>query len=101
MIMVGAGTGMAPFRGFLQERAALGEGCPRRIVDPLLRRPAREGRHAYPDELRAFEESGITKLQIAFSREPGQPRKFVQHARTDGSGSTAEEWLAGLREDDR
>jgi cytochrome P450/NADPH-cytochrome P450 reductase len=33
----------------------------------------------YADELKSFEESGITKLQVAFSREPGQPRTFVQH----------------------
>ena len=32
----------------------------------------------YADELKAFEESGITELQMAFSREPGQPRTFVQ-----------------------
>ena len=32
----------------------------------------------YADELKAFEESGITELQVAFSREPGQPRTFVQ-----------------------
>jgi cytochrome P450/NADPH-cytochrome P450 reductase len=33
----------------------------------------------YADELKSFEESGITRLQVAFSREPGQPRTFVQH----------------------
>jgi cytochrome P450/NADPH-cytochrome P450 reductase len=143
MIMVGAGTGMAPFRGFLQERAAQAEkGVP--VGPSILFYGCRNatGDMLYADELRAFEESGITKLQIAFSREPGQPRTFVQHviererdhiwdlieagaviyvcgnantmapgvraalmdiyrAKTDGSGSAGEEWLAGLREDDR
>jgi cytochrome P450 / NADPH-cytochrome P450 reductase len=136
-------TGMAPFRGFLQERAALAEkGVP--VGPSILFYGCRNatGDMLYADELRAFEESGITKLQIAFSREPGQPRTFVQHviererdhvwdlieagaviyvcgnantmapgvraalmdiyrAKTDGSGSAGEEWLAGLREDDR
>ncbi len=143
MIMVGAGTGMAPFRGFLQERAAMAEkGVP--VGPSMLFYGCRnaQGDMLYADELKAFEESGITKLQVAFSREPGQPRMFVQHviererdhvwdlieagaviyvcgnantmapgvraalmdiyrAKTDGSDSTGEEWLAGLREDDR
>jgi len=32
----------------------------------------------YAEELKDFETSGITELQVAFSREPGQPRTFVQ-----------------------
>ena len=143
MIMVGAGTGMAPFRGFLQERAALAEkGVP--VGKSMLFYGCRNAEHdmLYADELRAFEASGITKLQTAFSREPGQPRTFVQHlieqkrdevwdlieggaviyvcgnastmapgvraalmdiyrAKANGSGSSADEWLAGLREADR
>jgi cytochrome P450/NADPH-cytochrome P450 reductase len=80
MIMVGAGTGMAPFRGFLQERAALAEkGVP--VGKSVLFYGCRNAEHdmLYADELKAFEESGITELQVAFSREPGQPRTFVQH----------------------
>jgi cytochrome P450 / NADPH-cytochrome P450 reductase len=79
MIMVGAGTGMAPFRGFLQERAALAEkGVP--VGRSMLFYGCRysKGDMLYADELKAFEESGITELQMAFSREPGQPRTFVQ-----------------------
>ena len=79
MIMVGAGTGMAPFRGFLQERAALAEkGVP--VGKSILFYGCRNAEHdmLYADELKAFEESGVTELQFAFSREPGQPRMFVQ-----------------------
>ncbi|HLM22050.1 MAG TPA: cytochrome P450, partial [Propionibacteriaceae bacterium] len=79
MIMVGAGTGMAPFRGFLQERAALAEkGIP--VGRSILFYGCRNAEHdmLYADELKAFEESGVTELQVAFSREPGQPRMFVQ-----------------------
>ncbi|HET8915080.1 MAG TPA: cytochrome P450, partial [Propionibacteriaceae bacterium] len=80
MIMVGAGTGMAPFRGFLQERAALAEkGVP--VGRSILFYGCRNADHdmLYADELNAFETSGITRLEVAFSQEPGQPRTFVQH----------------------
>jgi cytochrome P450/NADPH-cytochrome P450 reductase len=79
MIMVGAGTGMAPFRGFLQERAALAEkGVP--VGKSVLFYGCRNADHdmLYADELKNFETSGITEVQVAFSREPGQPRTFVQ-----------------------
>ena len=34
----------------------------------------------YEDELRAFEAEGVTRLSTAFSRDPGQPKRYVQHA---------------------
>ena len=37
-----------------------------------------KGDMLYADELEAFQASGITELQMAFSREPGHPRMFVQ-----------------------
>jgi len=80
MIMVGAGTGVAPFRGFLQERAALAQqGAP--IGKSILFYGCRnsEGDVLYADELKEFEATGVTEVQMAFSREPGQPRTFVQH----------------------
>jgi cytochrome P450 / NADPH-cytochrome P450 reductase len=81
MIMVGAGTGLAPFRGFLQERSALVEqGAP--VAKSLLffgcRSP--EADYLYADELRDFESRGVVTVQPAFSRAPIEGRKYVQHA---------------------
>jgi cytochrome P450 / NADPH-cytochrome P450 reductase len=79
MIMVGAGTGVAPFRGFLQERAALAkQGAP--IGKSILFYGCRnsQGDVLYADELKDFEAAGVTEVQMGFSREPGQPRTFVQ-----------------------
>ncbi|KAL4223899.1 hypothetical protein ACF0H5_017362 [Mactra antiquata] len=80
VIMIGPGTGLAPFRGFLQERNFLRtEGKP--VGDTVLyfgcRKKAED--FLYEDELRKYEESGtLTNLHLAFSRD-GPEKVYVQH----------------------
>lgn len=76
IVMVGPGTGIAPFRAFLQERQATGAtgdswlffGDRRRATDFL-----------YGDDLAAFREAGVlTRLNCAFSRDQAA-KNYVQH----------------------
>src|ERR1700751_3281145 len=81
MIMVGPGTDLAPFRGFLPAGAALKQqGVP--VGESLLffgcRDPLQD--FLYEDEMRAFEAAGVTQLHTACSREPGTPKTYVQQA---------------------
>jgi cytochrome P450/NADPH-cytochrome P450 reductase len=78
IIMVGPGTGVAPFRGFLQERERLADaGHP--LGDAMLF----FGCHApdqdflYREELEAWDKAGLVDLHTAFSRHGGK-RTYVQ-----------------------
>jgi cytochrome P450 / NADPH-cytochrome P450 reductase len=78
IIMIGPGTGLAPFRGFLQERAARkAKGA---VLGPAMlffgcRHPDQD--YLYADELKAFAADGIVELHVAFSRADG-PKTYVQ-----------------------
>jgi sulfite reductase (NADPH) flavoprotein alpha-component len=75
IIMIGPGTGVAPFRGFLQEREAIGAGGRNWLVFGH-----RNYTHdfLYQLELQDWLKSGLlTRLDVAFSRD--QPEKrYVQ-----------------------
>ncbi len=98
MIMVAAGTGLAPFRGFLQERARQqDDGLP---VAPSvlffgLRDPARD--LLYGDELREYEDRGLVHVVLAPSQEPGTERTYVQDAIVRESGRVHEALCEGAR----
>lgn len=81
IIMIGPGTGVAPFRGFIQERAALaarGDKVGTTILFYGCRK--REEDFLYKDEWKAYEDKlgDSLKIIVAFSRE-GSQKVYVQH----------------------
>lgn len=89
MIMVGPGTGIAPFRAFLQERKAIGArgkswlffGSQRERCD-----------YYYRDEFEQLKSEGyLTRIDCAFSRDQ-EHKVYVQH-RMQENGAKIWQWL--------
>ncbi len=89
LIMVGPGTGIAPFRGFLQERQARGDQGKNWLFFGE--------QHAatdfyYQDELLQFQKDGLlTELSLAFSRD--QSQKIYVQDRMRERGQEIWQWL--------
>ncbi|MEV0994210.1 cytochrome P450 [Nonomuraea sp. NPDC050202] len=77
VILVGPGTGFAPLRGFLEERA-LGGATGRAEVFTGCRHPEHD--LLYADELASWEGAGGVSVHRAYSAVPGHPYRFVQDA---------------------
>jgi cytochrome P450/NADPH-cytochrome P450 reductase len=84
MVLIGAGTGIAPFRGFLEERAAQ-QAAGEAVATSLLCFGCRHPEHdfLYRDTLRAWEDAGLVRVFPAYSCVAEHPHRFVQHALWD------------------
>jgi len=86
VIMIGPGTGLAPFRGFIQERAWQKEqgktvgstvlffGCRNKDQD-----------YIYREELEGWEKDGLLTLHTAFSRDQAEKRYVTHCLREQGA----------------
>lgn len=91
LVMIGPGTGIAPFRAFLLERRATGAtgknwlffGDQRAATDFL-----------YREEIEAFSKEGLlARLDLAWSRDQAE-KVYVQHRMLDAAGPLWD-WLEG------
>ena len=89
MIMIGPGTGVAPFRAFLQERRALGHGGRNWL---FFGEQHAASDFYYQDELQGLQRDGLlTHLSLAFSRDQAQ-KVYVQD-RIREQGAELWRWL--------
>jgi sulfite reductase (NADPH) flavoprotein alpha-component len=89
VIMVGPGTGVAPFRAFLQERSATSAGG-RNWLFFGHRNQATD--FFYEKELEEFRRSGVlTRLSLAWSRDGGK-KTYVHHRMID-EGEELFDWI--------
>jgi len=80
VIMIAAGTGIAPMRGFMQERAAIAAAKQQELGPAILYFGCRhyEKDFIYSDELKAWEDAGVVSVRPAFSKVgPGDHQEYV------------------------
>lgn len=89
VIMIGPGTGIAPFRGFLQERAARGANGRNWL---FFGDQHRASDFIYADEIEEYRSRGVlTRLDLAFSRD--QAEKIYVQTRMREQGAELYAWL--------
>ena len=91
VIMVGPGTGVAPFRAFLEERATIGGGGKNWLIFGEQRSTAD---FFYQDQFQDYANSGVlTRFDTAWSRDIPGKREFVQHKMAE-SGAELWKWIS-------
>jgi sulfite reductase (NADPH) flavoprotein alpha-component len=89
MIMVGPGTGIAPFRAFLNDRRAQGHTGPNWL---FFGEQHAATDYCYQDEIESMHRDGfLTELDLAFSRD--QPKKIYVQDRMRERGAQLWRWL--------
>lgn len=88
IIMVGPGTGIAPFRAFWQQRVADKATGPMWL---FFGNPYKATDGCYEDELAELVDAGKLKLSVAWSRDQAQ-KVYVQHL-MEQSGEEIWQWL--------
>ena len=90
VIMVGPGTGVAPFRSFVMDRATRGAKGPNWLFFGDQRK---DSDFLYADEWAGYLQSGVlTRLDLAFSRD--QAAKIYVQDRLRESAALLKAWLA-------
>lgn len=109
LLMFAAGTGLAPFRGFLQERAIQMESNPgRQLARAVLFLGCRSqtSDRLYAEDLDAWVEKGVVDVKYAFSREKEAsegcthvPERMIHNAEdiVDLWRSNARAYICGTR----
>ena len=89
IVMIGPGTGLAPFRGFLQERSLAKNSADAWL---FFGNPHRKTDFLYEQELESYLDSGVlTKLDLAFSRD--QSEKIYVQDKMREQGAEMYQWL--------
>ena len=89
IIMIGAGTGIAPYMSFLKERKAASKSGPNWLI---FGEKQQGYDYLYQDEIEAFKNDGLlTRLDLAFSRD--QEEKIYVQNRLKEKGQEVFDWL--------
>ncbi|WP_330461275.1 cytochrome P450 [Streptomyces sp. NBC_00820] len=98
VIMIGAGTGLAPFRGAIADRtAAVAEGAELAPALCYFGCDAPDADYLHSEELRAAEAAGAVSMRPAFSEQPEDGVMFVQHRVAAEADEVWELLTAGAR----
>ncbi|KAF1993752.1 cytochrome P450 [Amniculicola lignicola CBS 123094] len=104
ILMFCNGTGLAPFRGFVQERAVLLASNPHQALAPALlfvgcRSPSADS--LYHEEFAQWARAGAVDIRYAYSREPDHPSaagcKYVQDRMLRDQEDVVRMWEQGAK----
>jgi cytochrome P450/NADPH-cytochrome P450 reductase len=100
IIMIAAGTGIAPMRGFIQERAAIASGGQQKLGPAILYFGCRhhEKDFIYAEELKQWEKDKVVSVRPAFSKiGPTGSVKYVPERMWDEREEIAKLFLDGAK----